>query len=226
MSVSLAQPMRPAEIEIITQVNTNTDNLTNEIETRSAQYTQLHTDIENTNDTVTTLGNSLNTLNTTVTSLNDSVTTLTNKFPIATADIADDAITHDKLGATAVHSSNIEGQAITNSKIANDAIQAAKLSTDIQEQLTFLQTIPSIEFGTSNSTSVNANSHTVVDITFGSTKTEEPVIFPAIQCATAGVNLIATVQSVTNAQCSICITNLGTTDVSDITVDYLAISGR
>lgn len=202
MAISLKQPMRPAEIDLVSQVNTNSDQLTSEISTRQSQYTQLHTDIENTN------------------------TTLNDKFPIATDDIADNAVTHDKLAATAVHATNIEASAVTNSKIADGAIQSAKLATTIQEQLTFLQTVPSIEFGTSNSTTVSANSHTVIDITFGSTKTEEPVVFPAIQCATAGVNLIATVQSVTNAQCAICITNLGTTDVSDVTVDYLAISGR
>lgn len=85
---------------------------------------------------------------------------------------------------------------------------------------------PSMEYGTSNSVTVQAGSHTVVDITFGSAKTEVPIVFPSIQCATAGVNLIATVQSVSNSQCAICVTNLGTTDVSDVTVDYLAIYGR
>lgn len=85
---------------------------------------------------------------------------------------------------------------------------------------------PTITYGTSNSITVGANAHTLVDVTFPSTLTEVPVVFPAIQCATAGVNLIATVQSVSNTQASICVTNLGTTDVSDVTVDYMALSGR
>lgn len=216
MAISLQQPMRPAEIELVTQVNENTDSLASEISTREEQYTQLHTDIEGTNATVTELGNSLNTLNQTVGSIGDRVATVEGYFPIATANIADGAVTNDKLADNAVNSDNI----------VDGSIQATDMSNDVQAQLTFLQSVPALEFGTSNSITVGANAHTVVDITFESTKTEEPVVLPAIQCATAGVVLIATVQSVTNAQCSICITNLGTTDVSDVTVDYLAISGR
>lgn len=86
--------------------------------------------------------------------------------------------------------------------------------------------VPSMEYGTSNSITVSAGSHTAVDVTFAAAKTEAPVVFPAIQCATAGVNLIATVQSVTNSQASIVVTNLGTTDVEGVTVDWLALSGR
>lgn len=90
----------------------------------------------------------------------------------------------------------------------------------------FVKTIPAMEFGTSNSVTVPGNSHALVDVTFHGAKTEVPVVFPAIQCPTAGVNLVATVQSVTNSQASICVTNLGTADVDNITVDFLAISGR
>lgn len=85
---------------------------------------------------------------------------------------------------------------------------------------------PSMEHGTSNSVSVAANAHTLVDITFGTAKTEAPIVFTSIQHATAGVSLICTVQSVTNQQASLCVTNLGTTDLSNITIDWLAISGR
>lgn len=85
---------------------------------------------------------------------------------------------------------------------------------------------PSMEYGTSNSVSVPANAHTLVDVTFGTAKTEAPIVFTSVQHATAGVNLICTVQSVTNQQASLCVTNLGTTDVDNITVDWIAISGR
>lgn len=170
MSVSLKQPMRDAEIDLV--------------------------ELANANET--------------------AIKTVEGYFPIATTNIADGAVTNAKLATSAVNVDNITDGAITT----------IKLNEGIQSQLSFLASVPALEFGTSNSVTIGANSHTVVDITFGSTKTEEPVVFPAIQSATAGVNLIATVQSVTNAQCSICITNLGTTDVSDVTVDYLAISGR
>lgn len=102
---------------------------------------------------------------------------------------------------------------------ASDAVSLSKLGT-------IVASTPSMEYGTSNSVSVSAGSHTVVDVTFGTAKTEAPVVFTSLQCPTAGANIIATVQSVTNAQASIVVVNLGTTDVSDVTVDWLALSGR
>lgn len=194
MSVSLEQPMREAEIDLVKLVNAN-----------EAAIVQLNQDLED-------------------------------YFPVATTNIADGAVTQDKLAASSVGSNEIQDEAVTNNKLANNAvnsnnvvdgsIQATDLSNDVQAQLALLQSVPALEFGTSNSVTVGANSYTVVDITFGSTKTENPVVFPAIQSATVGAKLIGTVQSVTNAQCSICVTNLGTTNVSDVTVDYLAISER
>lgn len=87
--------------------------------------------------------------------------------------------------------------------------------------------VPSMEYGTSNSIQTISGSSTVnVDITFGSAKTEAPVVFTSLQCPSQGVQLVCTVQSVTNTQASLSITNLGTVDVQNVTVDWLALSGR
>ena len=169
MSVSLEQPMREAEIELIKLANANeaaiaqevqdriaadttfTNDLASEISTREAQYTQLHSDIEDTNSTVNELGSSLNTLNTTVGSIGD------------------------------------------------------------------------LEFGTSNSFSVQGSSYQDVDVTF-TTKTKEPIVLCGLQHATGNLNCVVT--AVTNQQFSVRVYNLTTTDVSDVTLDWLTISGR
>lgn len=251
MSVSLQQPMRPAEIELVGQVNKNTEGLASEVATRTEQYTQLHTDIEDTNATVTELGNSLNTLNTTVGELGDNltsatnrITTVENKFPVDTENIADGAITQDKLATYAVGSNEIQDEAIltanladgavTSTKLATSAVQTtnitdasvttAKLDASIQALLTFLQSVPALEFNTSNSFSVSANSYATMDISFGSTKTEAPIVLCGLQHTDGNMTCIVT--GVTNQQFSVRVYNLSSTDVSNVTLDWLAISGR
>lgn len=261
MSVSLEQPMREAEIDLIELANANeaaiaqevqdrisadttlTNDLASEVSTREAQYTQLHSDIEDTNSTVSELGNSLNTLNTTVGNIGDRVTTVEGYFPIATANIADGAVTEDKLAASAVGSNEIQDEAVvtatiadgavTNAKLAASAVEEAniadgqvttiKLNSGIQSQLSFLASVPELEFGTSNSFSVQGSSYTDVDVTF-TTKTEEPIVLCGLQHATGNLNCVVT--AVTNQQFSARVYNLTTTDVSDVTLDWLTISGR
>lgn len=143
MAISMQQPMRPAEIELVTQVNTNTE------------------------------------------------------------------------GLAAVNSDNV----------ADGSIQATDLSNDVQQQLSFLQTLPDVDYGVSNSISVTANSQTSVTVSFGSTKADTPTVYTAIQCANA-VNLNAIVQSVSNTEAAIIVFNNGSTDAENVTVDWLAISGR
>lgn len=163
MAISLAQPMRPAEIELVEQVNTNTEGLVSEVSTRTEQYTQLHQDIEN-------------------------------KFPISTNDIADEVVT------------------------------VAKLDTSIQSQLTSLQSAPNLEFNTSSSFSVSANGYAAMDIKFGSTKTKTPIVLCGLQHTNG--NLACIVTGVTNQQFSVRVYNLSSTDVSGITINWLAVSGR
>lgn len=89
----------------------------------------------------------------------------------------------------------------------------------------FLQTVPALEFGTSNSIVVPANSQIAIDIEYAA-KTETPVIFTNLQYAATSGKISAYVQSATNQQASIVVVNTGDTDAGDVTVDWLAVSGR
>lgn len=137
--------------------------------------------------------------------------------------LTEGSVTTEMLGQAAVNTDNINDQAVTTDKILNSAVTMGKLDMPIQ---TLLQTLPAIEFGTSNSIDVPAESHVVVDVTFPTVKTEAPLVFTSLQQASADTVLIANVQSVTNEQTSIVITNPGTVDVTGATLDWLAVSGR
>ena len=50
---------------------------------------------------------------------------------IATADIADDAVTNAKIGSGAVGATEVASNAVTTAKIADDAVTSAKLDTNI-----------------------------------------------------------------------------------------------
>ena len=282
-TISKQQPMRPAEIDLVDQVNVNTvdietnrKSLAQEVTDRTNADTALGNrittetnDRKNTDNTLqanidaeaqarkaadTTLTNNLNSeisrakaaeqANATAISdeatrakaaeqVNataitdettrakaaeeanaDNITTLQNKFPIKTDDIGDLQVSNAKLAENAV----------TTDRITDKNVTAAKLEDSVQQQLTFLQSVPVMEFGTSNSVNVSANSNATVDITFKSVKTEAPVVLCGLQHSSG--NLACVVSGVTNQQCSINVYNLTSTDVTGVTVDYLAISGR
>ena len=234
-TISKQQPMRPAEIDLIDQVNTNTDN----IATQTARLTQEITDRTNADD-----------------ALGNRITSETNRATAAESTLTQNLATEvsDRKAADTTLQGNIDAEvirakaaeeanatAISNEVTARendvkgnaDAITALQgkfpvastdLAEDIQQQLTFLQSVPAMEFGTSNSVDVSANSNTSVDITFGSVKTEAPVVLCGLQHESG--NLACIVTGVTNSQCSVKVYNLTSTDVTGVTVDYIAISGR
>lgn len=291
-TISKQQPMRPAEIDLIDQVNTNTDNiatqtarLTQEITDRtnaddalgnritsetnrataaestltqnlatevsdrkaadttlqgnidaevirakaaeeanaaaiSNEVTARENDVSLINQTTKTLGSNLNTTNenlATETSNRETrdteLTALINKV----AGVADASV--------ATFEDNVKGNADAITALQGKfPVASTDLAEDIQQQLTFLQSVPAMEYGTSNSVDVSANSNTSVDITFGSVKTEAPVVLCGLQHESG--NLACIVTGVTNSQCSVKVYNLTSTDVTGVTVDYIAISGR
>lgn len=291
-TISKQQPMRPAEIDLIDQVNTNTDNiatqtarLTQEITDRtnaddalgnritsetnrataaestltqnlatevsdrkaadttlqgnidaevirakaaeeanakaiSNEVTARENDVSLINQTTETLGSNLNTTNenlATETSNRETrdteLTALINKV----AGVADASV--------ATFEDNVKGNADAITALQGKfPVASTDLAEDIQQQLTFLQSVPAMEFGTSNSVDVSSNSNTSVDITFGSVKTEAPVVLCGLQHESG--NLACIVTGVTNSQCSVKVYNLTSTDVTGVTVDYIAISGR
>lgn len=175
MSVSLQQPMRNAEIELVELANTNEETIVQETADRKAADTALQASIDEVNG----------------------------KFPVTTDNIADNAITSDK--------------------IADGAIGIIDLNTDIQNQLSFLASVPDFEFGTSSSFDVSANSYYDCTVTF-TTKTKAPIVLCGLQHTTGNMTYIVT--DVTNQQFNARVFNLTTADITGVTLDWLTISGR
>lgn len=88
-----------------------------------------------------------------------------------------------------------------------------------------IQSVPTIDHGTSNSITVPANSIATVDVSFIA-KVEVPIVFTSLQYAGSAGALSAYVSSVSNSQASIVIRNDTSTDADDVTIDWLTISGR
>lgn len=107
--------------------------------------------------------------------------------------------------------------------LADNSVTAAKLDTALSNAIS---SMPALEFGQSNTLTISAGSHTAVDVTFTTTKTEAPLVFATLQTSSADATVSVTVQSVTNSQASIIVANTGATDITDGTLDWLAISGR
>ena len=188
-TIDRKQPMRPAEIDLLNQVDANTA----DIATQTARLTQEIADRTN----------------------GDNV--LQSKL---TQEIADrtngDNVLQSKLTQEIADRTN--GDNVLQSNI--DAEASARADADA----TLQQSVPAQEFGTSNAIDVQANSNTSIDINFGSTKTEVPIILCSLQHASDNISYIVT--EVTNQQFSVTVYNHSSTDVSGITIDWLAISGR
>ena len=247
MSVSLQQPMRPTEIALIELANANEADIAQEITNREAADTTLQNNI-NSEETArkesdatlqanitaeadareaadTTLQNNINseetvrkesdatlqaniTAETTArnqedTKLQSGIDEINAKFPVATDSIADNAI--------------------TSNKIADGTISAINLDSSIQNQLSFLASLPVMEFGTSDSFDIQANSYYDCTVTFN-TKTTIPIVLCGLQHETG--NMACTITSVTNQQFSARVFNLTATDITAAKIDWLAISGR
>ena len=193
MSVSLQQPMRPAEIALVELANANEAAIAQEITNREAADTTLQNNIT----AETTARNQEDT------KLQSGIDEINAKFPVATDSIADNAI--------------------TSNKIADGTISAIDLDSSIQNQLSFLASLPAIEFGTSDSFDIQANSYYDCTVTFN-TKTTIPIVLCGLQHETG--NMACTITSVTNQQFSARVFNLTATDITAAKIDWLAISGR
>lgn len=210
-TINRKQPMRPAEIDLLNQVDTNTAN----IDTQTERLTQ---EIADRTKADTTLQQNIDTESKTRadadTELQTSIDNVNAKFPVQTANIGDFQVTNVKLAMNAV----------STDRILDKNITVDKLEQTIQDQLTFLQSVPMQEFGTSNMIDVPANSSTSIDINFGSTKKEAPIVLCSLR-HTSG-NLTCMVTGITNEKFSVTVHNLSNAVASRATVDWLAISGR
>lgn len=187
--------------------------------------------------------------------INDGAVT-SDKFgdkTVTTAKLADSAVTSLKIGSSAVEINKIswntkldsykpEGyshggvvvryrndsrlnyaEKLSGTIISDGTLPATALVSDLQ---TLISSIPAIVHGQSNSVTVSANSVAQVDVSFGSTLAEVPVVFASLQTASGTADVSITVQSVTNAQASFIVTNHTSADITDGTLDWLAVAGR
>lgn len=95
-TISTQQPMRPAEIDLMTQVDANTG----DIATQTAAVAQ--ETVDRTNADV---------------ALGNRITEVANRFPVVTADIADLAVTTSKLANAQVTTQKLADNAVTSAKL-------------------------------------------------------------------------------------------------------------
>ena len=116
--------------------------------------------------------------------------------------------------------------------IKTDNIGAAQVTKDkmhesLQLLLTYCETLPDFEFGYTNVGNLAAGSKTTVTVTFGAAKTEAPVIFATPVANGASLNLTCYTQYTTTTNAVIVVVNNDSTaTASNVTLDYLAVSGR
>ena len=265
MSVSLQQPMRPAEIALVELSNANEAAIAQEITNREAADITLQNNI-NSEETArkesdatlqsninaeasereaadTTLQNNI-TEETTARKESDATLQSNINAEASEREAADTTLQNniteettarnhedtklqsgiDEINAKfPVTTDNIADNAINSNKIADGTISAIDLDTDIQNQLSFLASLPDMEFGTSDSFYIQANSYYDCTVTFN-TKTTIPIVLCGLQHETG--NMACTITSVTNQQFSARVFNLTATDITAAKIDWLAISGR
>lgn len=194
MSVSLEQPMREAEIDLVELANANEAAIAQEVQDRIAADTTLQNKIDAEASTRYQADSRLQ----------SGIDGINAKFPVATGSIADSAVTSDK--------------------IANGTISTIDLDEGIQNQLSFLASVPDLEFGTSGSFDVQASGYYDCTVTFTAAKTEAPIVLCGLQHAAGSMACIVT--AVTNQQFTARVFNLTTIGITAAKLDWLAISGR
>lgn len=117
-------------------------------------------------------------------------------------------------------------QASINAEVSRASTAENNLTQLYGQLASIVNAIPDFEYGYSDSFSIVAGSSTSVDITFNKTFNETPQVFTTCFCNT-DMNIITEfVKYVSTTKCTVKVFNGGTTDVSDVTIDYLALAGR
>ncbi len=162
-----------------------------------------------------------------------------------TPDIADGSITTAKLANSAVTSDKIKNNEVmadklyrsssyndnwaiiqSSNQIRNTVVTTAKLSSDLQTLVSFIKTLPAMEWGYSSSSyTIGAGETQEISVNFSSTKTEAPSVFVDTQ-ANVDALILSSVKSVTTTSFTVLLKNESDTSVSNVTFDYLALSTR
>ena len=115
---------------------------------------------------------------------------------------------------------------VKTDNIGNAQVTKAKLHESLQLLLDYLETLPDVEYGYKDVGTLAAGSTTTTSIVFDSTKTEAPMVFVTPVANGNNLDISAYTQYTTTTNAVIVIRNNGSVSVSNITLDYLALSGR
>lgn len=108
--------------------------------------------------------------------------------------------------------------------ISDGAVGPTKLDTTILAQLRKLDVLPSIEYGLTTPTSVNASSHADVTITYASPKAAAPVLVCSLVCQTNA--LACSISQVTTTQAVVRVENATTAKVDNVSIAWFLVTGR
>lgn len=112
---------------------------------------------------------------------------------------------------------------VKSDDITDGAVGPTKLDTTILAQLSRLDALPSIEYGLTTPTSVNASSHADVTITYASPKAA-PVLVCSVVCQTNV--LTCSISQVTTTQAVVRVENATTTKVDNVSIAWFLVTGR
>lgn len=135
-----------------------------------------------------------------------------------------DAINADLPKAISAVSESL--QANINAEVSRASTAENNLTQLYGELASIVNTVPDFEYGYSDSFSITAGSSTSVDITFNKEFKETPQVFTTCFCNTDTNIIIEIVKYVSPLKCTVKVFNAGTTDVSNVSIDYLALAGR
>lgn len=120
---------------------------------------------------------------------------------------------------------SLEGRfPVKTEDIKDGAVGPTKLDTTILAQLSKLDALPSIEYGLTTPTSVNASSHTDVTVTYASPKAAVPVLVCSVVCQTNA--LACSISQVTTTQAVVRVENATTTKVDNVSIAWFLVTGR
>lgn len=115
---------------------------------------------------------------------------------------------------------------VKTDNIGTAQVTKEKLHESLQLLVDYLETLPDIEYGYKDVGTLAAGASVTTSIAFDSAKTEAPMCFVTPVANGTGLDLSSYVQYSTTANAVIIITNHGSASVSNVTLDYLALSGR
>lgn len=116
---------------------------------------------------------------------------------------------------------------VTDPTSAQDAVTKNYLDNRISASLaTYLATLPDIEYGYIDVGTIAGSTVVTKTITFASTKTEAPSIFVTPYVNSTANAIVAHITAASTTSATVAIRNVSSASISNITLDWLAISGR